>query len=214
MKPIKVSDDYVLTNCSLQELERLNTNDTIFTLSFKHKKKMTLRKYENLATSAPSPFRSDSSFTEIEDIFWTDWHNQTNLFSNKQTVYYATDNELSLFPDDWPYWNINRLTARESIISDGNPIPGVNTPFTNWAMPFTVFGIHCEDSNLGSINVQHGGAPRQWYSVSSFDSEKLENLVQRSTPEEIDCDLFIRHKSTLIPPSILEENGIPLYKVK
>lgn len=173
---------------------------------------MTMDKYKKMAKNVPSLYRSDSSYAEIEDIFWNDLKNRANS-RRKKKILYAIDNETSLFPVDWPFWNINNLISTESVISETHKIPGINTPFTNVSMPFTAFGIHCEDSNLASINVHHGGAPRQWYSVSSNHANKLEKLVQENTSTQFDCDLFIRHKSILIPPSMFDKNDIPLYKV-
>lgn len=51
------------------------------------------------------------------------------------------------------------------------------------------------------------------YSIPSAYSKDVENLVQRLTTKDIDCDLFIRHKTTLIPPILLTSNAIPFAKV-
>lgn len=79
-------------------------------------------------------------------------------------------------------------------------------------MPFTAFGMHVEDSNMGSINIHHEGAPRTWYGVGSSNASALEELVQKNSTE-FDCDLFIRHKASLIPPKLMTANGIQYGKV-
>lgn len=74
-------------------------------------------------------------------------------------------------------------------------MPGINTPFLNFGMFGTSFGIHYEDGNLGSINILHGGQPKTWISVPSSQALKLEKCVQDNTPKTIaeKCDRFIRH---------------------
>lgn len=78
----------------------------------------------------------------------------------------------------------------------------------------TAFGVHHEDSNMGSMNCLHSGKPKTWYSIPSSQANKLEDFVQGEAKRTYNCDKFIRHKSTMIPPSVLRSNGIEFGKVK
>lgn len=208
VKPIDIPDSYKLLNCISQDVSKLSKNANICYLHYDNKKTetMTLKDYRNLATVQKYP--DNLSYNEIEDLFWKNLkvlaspHTQT-----KSVPIYAVDNEKSRFPENWPWWNLNELTVRESIIL-GPMMPGVNTPYLYFAMPFAAFGLHHEDSNLASLNIHHEGAPRRWYSVPSSNATKLEELVQTNVPKSIYCDRFIKHKSTLVPPEILRSNGI------
>ena len=76
-----------------------------------------------------------------------------------------------------------------------------------------MFGWHKEDMDLYSINYLHHGAPKFWYSVDTDCSEKFEKFVKSKFPEYVkECPEFIRHKTTLIYPGHLLENGIKLTK--
>lgn len=127
---------------------------------------------------------------------------------------YAIDNEKSLFPDSCLGWNLNKTTLKESIIHTPPKIPGINTPYLNFGMRYTSFEIHCEDSNLGSINKLHFGGAKMWYAVPESHAEQLEKLIQKNKMPGDTCDLIIRHKNSLVPPSELITNNIPFGKVK
>lgn len=87
---------------------------------------------------------------------------------------------------------------------------GIHVPFLYVGMANTVFGFHLEDGDLSSISYLHSGKPKIWYVVP--DSERLTKLVQTMFPS-VDCNLFIRHKNVLIPPSVLVANGISFSRV-
>lgn len=77
-------------------------------------------------------------------------------------------------------------------------------------MRFTSFAHHVEDCNLGSINQLISGQPKFWYGVPSKYAKEVERLTSAHFKV---CDLYIRHKTLLIPPSILQTNGIEFCKV-
>lgn len=79
-------------------------------------------------------------------------------------------------------------------------------------MANTFFAFHLEDGDLDSINYLHSGKPKVWYIVPGEEEKKLAHLVQEKFPES-DCDLYIRHKNVMVPPSVLRENGIRFGKV-
>jgi hypothetical protein len=77
-----------------------------------------------------------------------------------------------------------------------------------------MFGWHKEDMDLYSINYLHLGKAKNWYGINIEDNEKFENFVKSKFPEYFkDCPEYIRHKTTLIHPSILVAAGIRLVKM-
>ena len=78
----------------------------------------------------------------------------------------------------------------------------------------TMFGWHKEDMDLYSINYLHQGKPKFWYGVDLDCNEKFEAFVKSKFPDYFkECPEFIRHKTTLIYPGLLLENGIKLHKM-
>ncbi len=91
---------------------------------------------------------------------------------------------------------------------------GVNTPYIYVGSWKTMFGWHKEDMDLNSINYLHLGKPKVWYGIDIQDNEKFEHFVQSKFPEYFkDCPEYIRHKTTLIHPSVLLEKGIRMTKM-
>lgn len=176
----------------------------MYLLEFDEEKTMTYADFRSQAIIVP---QIDQEM--IENQFWTE------MLERRMIPIYSIDNMKSLYPVDWKYWGIHSLTRNQSILhqSVASPYPGLNTPYLNFGMRFTSFGMHHEDSNLASLNVLHGGYQKVWYGVPSLSTLKLERLVNGAKPRYIMCDNFIRHKSILVPPSILEKNGIPFSKV-
>jgi len=41
-----------------------------------------------------------------------------------------------------------------------------------------MFGWHVEDLNMASINFNHSGAPKFWYSIGRKDYKKFESYVK------------------------------------
>lgn len=127
---------------------------------------------------------------------------------------YSIDNGTTLFEDETTVWNLNKLQKKDSYIHEavGEDLPGVLTPFLYLGMKNTAFAMHVEDDLLGSVNIVHSGESKHWYVVPPSDAQKLEHFTQQSTTQYT-CDLLIRHKLLLIPPSILKKNGIKFGKV-
>lgn len=77
-----------------------------------------------------------------------------------------------------------------------------------------MFCWHKEDLDLYSINYLHYGKAKIWYCIPISDMEKFERLCQFNFNEEyINCNQFLRHKSTQISPTILKANGIKFHKI-
>ena len=77
-----------------------------------------------------------------------------------------------------------------------------------------MFGWHKEDQDLYAINYIHAGAPKVWYSLDLDSTENFKALLKQHYPQEFErCPEFLRHKTTLIEPSVLLKNGIKLHKI-
>lgn len=99
---------------------------------------------------------------DIEEAFWLDVEARSTSKSSKNPIY-AIDNPISLYPSDWPHFNIGKLSPEPSFLhNDTLEVTGINTPYLNIGMRFTSFHAHVEDSNAGSFNILHTGAPKTW----------------------------------------------------
>lgn len=188
VKPIEVSKNYNLQHCNMQNVVELKANSGIYRLTYEKSTNMSLKDYRDVAMKAVERYRQQVmdifgrspeqlNLSEITDHFWDNLRKLSSRTS--ETPIYAVDNEISRFPDNWKWWNLNALTTEISGLSSASiKMPGINSPFSYYAMPHTTFAMHHEDSNSGSINIHHGGAARVWYSVPSSNAEKLEEVSQ------------------------------------
>ncbi|XP_037654447.1 lysine-specific demethylase 4C isoform X2 [Choloepus didactylus] len=113
-------------------------------------------------------------------------------------------------------WNIARLNTVLDVVEEecGISIEGVNTPYLYFGMWKTTFAWHTEDMDLYSINYLHFGEPKSWYAIPPEHGKRLERLAQGFFPSSSQgCDAFLRHKMTLISPSVLKKYGIPFDKI-
>lgn len=88
---------------------------------------------------------------------------------------------------------------------------GIQTPYLYIGMAGTSFGYHIEDGDLASLNYHHGGHPKIWYVIPRSEGKKLEKLVRKYTLGK--CDLFIRHKQIMVPPTVLKKHNIKFARV-
>ena len=92
-------------------------------------------------------------------------------------------------------------------------IPGVNTPYIYVGSWKTMFGWHKEDMDLYSINYLHHGCPKFWYGINTDCNQDFEDFVAAKFPEKArDCAEFIRHKTIMINPEVLTQQGIGMTK--
>lgn len=180
--------------------------------------RMTLDAYKKMANEVDAQLAHLNS-DEIEELYLENlskWSKSQEKCAFKIPVY-AINNHISRYPNGWKFWNLNQLTSAESIIhGSSNTIhPGINATYINWSSAFCSFGWHIEDSCMGSINQHLGGANRTWYGIGSGNAADFEALVAENVPKNIECKtMFIRHKSILVPPNVLDSQGIQFCKVK
>lgn len=89
---------------------------------------------------------------------------------------------------------------------------GIQTPYVYVGTIGSSFPFHLEDGDLASLNYHHSGKPKLWYVVPGDEGKKLERLVAECTSDE-KCELPIRHKQIMIPPSTLRKHNIKFARV-
>lgn len=142
---------------------------------------------------------------ELETAYW-----KSLTFAQPM---YAADMPGSLFKDECDVWNVAKLPNLLDVL--GTKVPGVNTAYLYMGMWKATFAWHLEDVDLYSINYIHFGAPKQWYSISQEDARKFEKAMKSIWPNDSKaCDQFLRHKTYLISPEILQKQfGIKVNKL-
>ncbi|XP_039999500.1 lysine-specific demethylase 4A-like isoform X2 [Xiphias gladius] len=180
----------------------------LFTQYNIQKKSMTVREFRKVSNSDKfcSPHYDD--FEELERKYWK------NVTFNPPI--YGADVNGTLYDPEVKEWNICHLdTILDTVEHEsGITIEGVNTPYLYFGMWKTTFAWHTEDMDLYSINYLHFGEPKSWYCVPPEHGKRLERLAKGFFPGSAqNCEAFLRHKMTLISPSILKKYGIPFEKI-
>ncbi|XP_072297968.1 lysine-specific demethylase 4A isoform X4 [Eucyclogobius newberryi] len=180
----------------------------LFTQYNIQKKAMTLREFRKMANSEKFCCPNYDDFEDLERKYWK------NVTFNPPI--YGADVNGSLYDPNVKEWNICNLgTILDTVESEsGITIEGVNTPYLYFGMWKTTFAWHTEDMDLYSINYLHFGEPKSWYSIPPEHGKRLERLAKGFFPgSSQNCEAFLRHKMTLISPSILKKYGIPFEKI-
>ncbi|XP_041447462.1 lysine-specific demethylase 4B isoform X2 [Xenopus laevis] len=180
----------------------------LFTQYNIQKKPMTVGEYRRLANSDKYCTPRHQDFDDLERKYWK---NLTFV-----SPIYGADISGSLYDNDINLWNIAGLNTLLDMVEHecGIIIEGVNTPYLYFGMWKTTFAWHTEDMDLYSINYLHFGEPKSWYAVPPEHGKRLERLAKGFFPGSSQgCDAFLRHKMTLISPSILKKYGIPFDRI-
>jgi hypothetical protein len=151
---------------------------------------------------------SSAYYKELEEEYWRSVSASIGGTTAAPPVYGADQlGTLWPGPTEPSTWNTQKLDA---ILGQCLPkrLPGVNVPYLYFGTWRATFAWHVEDADLFSINYLHFGAPKQWYSISPVDSQKLERLCASLYPlESRHCSEFIRHKNLHFSPKFLEERA-------
>ncbi|XP_077188215.1 lysine-specific demethylase 4B isoform X2 [Paroedura picta] len=180
----------------------------LFTQYNIQKKPMLVGEYRRLANSEKYCTPRHQDFDDLERKYWK---NLTFV-----SPIYGADISGSLYDSDVEEWNIGNLNTLLDMVEHqcGIIIEGVNTPYLYFGMWKTTFAWHTEDMDLYSINYLHFGEPKSWYAIPPEHGKRLERLAKGFFPGSSQgCDAFLRHKMTLISPSILKKYGIPFDRI-
>ncbi|XP_058256832.1 lysine-specific demethylase 4B [Hemibagrus wyckioides] len=180
----------------------------LFTQYNIQKKCMTVGEYRKLANSKKYCTPQHKDFDDLERKYWK---NLTFV-----SPIYGADISGSLYDPDISEWNIGHLNTLLDMVEQecGIVIEGVNTPYLYFGMWKTTFAWHTEDMDLYSINYLHFGQPKSWYAIPPEHGKRLERLAKGFFPGSSQgCDAFLRHKMTLISPSILKKYSIPFDRI-
>ncbi|KAM8890359.1 lysine-specific demethylase 4B [Synchiropus picturatus] len=180
----------------------------LFTQYNIQKKSMTVSEYRKLANSKKYGTPRHKDFDDLERKYWK---NLTFV-----SPIYGADVSGSIYDEGVHEWNVGHLNTLLDMVEQecGIVIEGVNTPYLYFGMWKTTFAWHTEDMDLYSINYLHFGQSKSWYCVPPEHGKRLERLAKGFFPGSSQgCDAFLRHKMTLISPSILKKYGIPFDRV-
>lgn len=169
---------------------------------------MSVTEYEKLANNPRHATPKHKDYEAIERKYW---QNLTFV-----PPIYGADISGTLTDDDQHYWNINKLgTILDDVESEmGMTIEGVNTAYLYFGMWKSTFAWHTEDMDLYSINYVHFGSPKSWYVIPPEHGSRLERLAHGYyTTVGRKCPAFLRHKTSIISPRILQKYSIPFSKV-
>eukprot|EP00074_Homo_sapiens_P092755 XP_016869991.1 lysine-specific demethylase 4C isoform X5 [Homo sapiens] len=207
-KPRQCYDDIdnLLIPAPIQQM--VTGQSGLFTQYNIQKKAMTVKEFRQLANSGKY---CTPRYLDYEDLERKYWKNLTFV-----APIYGADINGSIYDEGVDEWNIARLNTVLDVVEEecGISIEGVNTPYLYFGMWKTTFAWHTEDMDLYSINYLHFGEPKSWYAIPPEHGKRLERLAQGFFPSSSQgCDAFLRHKMTLISPSVLKKYGIPFDKI-
>ncbi|XP_034358121.1 lysine-specific demethylase 4C isoform X2 [Arvicanthis niloticus] len=207
-KPRQCYDDIdnLLIPAPIQQM--VTGQSGLFTQYNIQKKAMTVKEFRQLANSSKY---CTPRYLDYEDLERKYWKNLTFV-----APIYGADINGSIYDEGVDEWNIARLNTVLDVVEEecGISIEGVNTPYLYFGMWKTTFAWHTEDMDLYSINYLHFGEPKSWYAIPPEHGKRLERLAQGFFPSSSQgCDAFLRHKMTLISPSVLKKYGIPFDKI-
>uniref|UniRef100_A0A8C9Y5T5 Lysine-specific demethylase 4B n=1 Tax=Sander lucioperca TaxID=283035 RepID=A0A8C9Y5T5_SANLU len=207
-KPRRTYDDIddLMIDAPIQQM--MAGQSGLFTQYNIQKKPLSVQEFRRLANS---DMYCTPRYLNYEDLERKYWKNLTFV-----SPIYGADVSGSLYDEDVEEWNIGHLNSILDVIEEdcGVSIQGVNTPYLYFGMWKTTFSWHTEDMDLYSINYLHFGEPKSWYAIPPEHGKRLERLATGFFPNSFKgCEAFLRHKMTLISPSILKKYGIPFDKI-
>jgi len=172
------------------------------------KRSMKAKQFQKLAIEPEKQPKADSNFNSYNDTlekeFWDD--------ILKDPPLYGTDTSGTLFSADLYHWNLSKLTEQNILKYLAANIQGVTSTNLYFGMWRSMFAWHTEDMDLFSINYMHCGKPKYWYGIPERDRRAFEKLAAELFPRKFNsCRQFLRHKTTMIHPSILRKAGITVY---
>uniref|UniRef100_A0A914DJY0 [Histone H3]-trimethyl-L-lysine(9) demethylase n=1 Tax=Acrobeloides nanus TaxID=290746 RepID=A0A914DJY0_9BILA len=194
--------DYVIESPVKEKMEGMGGKFT--KINKVYRKTMTVAEFEKLATSHeycnPKPH---IDLVELERHYWR------SLLIHEPI--YGADTPGSLYDPCVEEFNMNNLGTVLDLLKEKNiKIHGVNTVYLYFGMWKTTFPWHAEDMDLYSINYLHYGEPKFWYGIPTEVADRFERLASHQfTEAQMNCKAFLRHKTYMLSPSLLQRHGIP-----
>ncbi|KAL1829917.1 lysine-specific demethylase JMJ13 isoform X3 [Daucus carota subsp. sativus] len=193
---------------------------------FQSGRNYTFREFERMANKVFARRYCSAGYlpsTYMEREFWNEI-----ACGKTESVEYACDVDGSAFsssPSDqlgkskWNLKNLSRLPKSILRLLE-TIIPGVTEPMLYIGMLFSMFAWHVEDHYLYSMNYHHCGAAKTWYGVPGHAALNFEKVVRENVyardilsdkGEDAAFDVLLG-KTTMFPPNVLLEQGVPVYK--
>jgi len=188
-------------------------------------KVFTLESFKKMADNFKRKwFRTESlntiSVAQAEEEFWR----IVNTSEEYVQVHYGSDLCTSAHGSGFPEptglcdldcgWNPRVLaTVKGSPLRFlGQAISGITIPMIYVGMCFSSFCWHNEDNYLYSINYLHQGAPKSWYGVPGSAAPNFERVMRQTVPDLFEQMPDLLHQLiTMLSPSVLIANGVPVY---
>ncbi|XP_022720178.1 lysine-specific demethylase 5B isoform X3 [Durio zibethinus] len=213
--------------------ECLNSDKDSF--GFVPGKRFTLEAFRRLADRAKKKWFGSAcaSRVQIEKKFWEIVEGS----AGEVEVMYGSDLDTSVYGSGFPRvndqrpesvelkawdeycrspWNLNNLPKLKGSMLRAvhHNITGVMVPWLYVGMLFSAFCWHFEDHCFYSMNYLHWGEQKCWYSVPGNEASAFEKVMHDCLPDLFDAqpDLLFQ-LVTMLNPSVLRENGVPVYSV-
>ncbi|GAB2224615.1 hypothetical protein Droror1_Dr00005377 [Drosera rotundifolia] len=213
--------------------ECLNSDKDSF--GFVPGRRFSLESFRKVADRTKKKWLGASSFShvQIEKKFWEIVEGSLG----EVEVKYGSDIDTSIYGSGFPRvndqrpesidpavwdeycaspWNLNNLPKLKGSMLRAvhHNIAGVMVPWLYMGMLFSAFCWHFEDHCFYSMNYHHWGEPKLWYSVPGSKASAFEKVMRSCLPDLFDAqpDLLFQ-LVTMLNPSVLLQNKIPVYSV-
>lgn len=200
-----------------QSFERGTLNDEVFSIIAERKRGMLVENYRKLSLSDKYNMSiNNANFSTIEKLYFQALSSCDKLDDYNENVIYGADVSKSFFPPTVLEWNLNNLDCilKNVAEQDQQYYEGIHSSYSYFGMWRTTFGWHTEDEDLYSINFQHWGKPKFWYSIPLDEGWKLEEKFKIEFNEDWkNCNAAIRHKYFLPSIETLEKWNITVNRI-
>lgn len=214
-------------------LDCLNSDKDSF--GFVPGKRYTIESFRRMADRAKKKWFGSGSASrmQIEKKFWEIVEGSVG----EVEVMYGSDLDTSVYGSGFPRvddqrpesveakvwdeycsspWNLNNLPKLTGSVLRAvhHNIAGVMVPWLYIGMLFSSFCWHFEDHCFYSMNYLHWGEPKCWYSVPGSEADAFEKVMRNCLPDLFDAEPDLLFQLvTMLNPSVLQENGVPVYSV-